>query len=179
MQSGVLAHTSASRQLQASSAKLQSCPLCAACQYGKQRRTSAPGRTTQAVRERDGALKQDNLFPGQKVSVDHFICSTRGRLKHTFGKEDLKDRSISVVVAEVVRSPLTLSPANCATVFASAINIAADAEAAEIRFRKLLLMAQKSYWIPFRYRRCGCNDSTVSNGFDQLIYSRFARQAIR
>jgi hypothetical protein len=90
MQSGVLAHSESARRLQASAAKLHSCPMCAACQFGKQRKTTAPGQTSRAVRERQGALKQDDLFPGQKVSVDHFICSTRGRLPHTYGKEDPK-----------------------------------------------------------------------------------------
>ena len=90
MQSGVLAHSETTRRLQTASAKLTSCPMCAACQYGKQRRTPAPGRRITTVRERDGALKQDDLFPGQKVSVDHFVCSTKGRLPHTYGKEDPK-----------------------------------------------------------------------------------------
>lgn len=27
-------------------------------------------------------------FAGQKVSVDHFVCSTKGRLLHTYGKEE-------------------------------------------------------------------------------------------
>jgi hypothetical protein len=92
LQSGALAHTDASRRLQTASSKLHSCPLCAACQYRKQRRTTTPGKLSRTVREREGALKQDNLlYPGQKVSVDHFICSTsstRGRLRHTYGKKE-------------------------------------------------------------------------------------------
>jgi hypothetical protein len=92
LQSGALAFSEPSRRLQTSAAKLHSCPMCAACQYGKQRRSAAPGRTINTVRERQGALKQDDLYPGQKVSVDHFICSTRGRLKHTFGKEDTRQQ---------------------------------------------------------------------------------------
>ncbi|CAJ1930221.1 unnamed protein product [Cylindrotheca closterium] len=67
---------------------LTTLPLCAGCQFGKQRRRPAPGKTSRVVRDREGALKKDNLFPGQKVSVDHFVCSTKGRLLHTFGKED-------------------------------------------------------------------------------------------
>jgi len=90
MQSGVLAHTESARRLQASAAKLSSCPLCAACQFGKQRRKPTPGKVTKVIRERRDALRQDDLFPGQKVSVDHFVCSTRGRLVHTYGKEDPK-----------------------------------------------------------------------------------------
>jgi hypothetical protein len=88
LQSGVMAHKDSARRLQTSAAKLHSFPMCASCQYGKQRRKPAPGKATHLIRERQGVLKSDNLFPGQKVSVDHFICSTRGRLKHTYGKED-------------------------------------------------------------------------------------------
>ena len=33
------------------------------------------------------ALKEGDLLPGQKISADHFICSTRGRLPNTYGKE--------------------------------------------------------------------------------------------
>ena len=62
--------------------------MCAACQYGKQKRKPSPGKKSTVVKDRDGALKKDNLFPGQRVSVDHFVCSTKGRLLHTFGKED-------------------------------------------------------------------------------------------
>ena len=92
LQSGALAFSEPSRRLQTAAAKLQTCPMCAACQYGKQRRSATPGRSIKTVRERQGALKQDDLYPGQKVSVDHFICSTRGRLKHTFGKEDTRQQ---------------------------------------------------------------------------------------
>jgi GAG-pre-integrase domain/Zinc knuckle len=90
MQSGVLAHSESARRLQTSASKLTSCPMCAACQYGKQKRTATPGRRISTIREREGALKQDDLFPGQKVSVDHFVCSTKGRLPNTYGKEDPK-----------------------------------------------------------------------------------------
>ena len=92
MRTGVLAHSESARRLQSAASKLQHRPLCAACQYGKQRRRTAPGTRHEAVRDRQGALKKDDLFPGQKVSVDHFVCSTRGRLQHTFGKEDPKQQ---------------------------------------------------------------------------------------
>jgi hypothetical protein len=32
------------------------------------------------VADRDGVLKNNHLLPGQCVSVDHFICSNKGRL---------------------------------------------------------------------------------------------------
>lgn len=88
LRTGVLAHTESARRIQAAASKLTSFPMCAACQFGKQRRKPAPGKLSRKVRDREGVLKQDNLFPGQKVSVDHFNCSTKGRLLHTFGKED-------------------------------------------------------------------------------------------
>ena len=92
LQSGALAFSEPLRRLQTSAARLTSYPMCASCQYGKQRRTTAPGRTVHTVREREGALKTGDLFPGQKLSVDHFLSSTRGRLKHTYGKEDAKSQ---------------------------------------------------------------------------------------
>ena len=92
LRTGVLAHSESSRRLQAAASKLTTVPLCAACQFGKQRRRPAPGKTQRVVRDREGALKKENLFPGQKVSVDHFACSTKGRLLHTFGKEPDSER---------------------------------------------------------------------------------------
>ena len=80
MQTGVLATSEATRRLHAAASKLTNLPLCSACQFGKQRRRPEPGKTTTVVRERDGALKDRRLLPGQTVSVDHFVCSTKGRL---------------------------------------------------------------------------------------------------
>jgi hypothetical protein len=75
------------RRLHATSAKLRAdgCPLCGACQLGKQRRRPTPGRATTTVQETAGALQRDNLHPGQRILVDHFICSTRVRLPNTCG----------------------------------------------------------------------------------------------
>jgi hypothetical protein len=38
------------------------------------------------VKDHEGALKKDNLFAGQHVSLDHFICGTKGRLFTSMGK---------------------------------------------------------------------------------------------
>jgi hypothetical protein len=38
------------------------------------------------VRDRAGALKQNDLFAGQKIAVNHFLCSTRGHLFTSKGK---------------------------------------------------------------------------------------------
>ena len=80
MRTGVLATSKATWRLHAAACKLTNLPLCSACQFGKQRRRPEPGKTTTIVRKRDGALKDQRLLPGQTVSVDHFICSTKGRL---------------------------------------------------------------------------------------------------
>ena len=53
---------------------------------GKQRRRPEPGKTTTVVHERDGALKDQRLLPRQTVSLDHFVCSTKGRLFTSRGR---------------------------------------------------------------------------------------------
>ena len=80
MRTGILATSEATRRLHAATCKLTNLPLCSACQFGKQRCRPEPGKITTIVRERDGALKDRRLLPRQTVSVDHFVCSTMGRL---------------------------------------------------------------------------------------------------
>ena len=87
MRTGVLATSEATRRLHAAASKLTNLHLCSACQFGKQCRRPEPGKTTTTVvRERDGALKDRCLLPGQTVSVDHFVCSTKGRLFTSQGR---------------------------------------------------------------------------------------------
>ena len=38
-----------------------------------------PGKKTNVIREREGVLSAEKLQPGQKVFIDHFISSIRGR----------------------------------------------------------------------------------------------------
>ena len=87
LRSGVLGHTEQARRLQLAAAKLSSegCPLCAACQFGKQRRRPAPGKQSRIIKDSVGALRRDQLFPGQKVSA-------QGRLTNTKGKESEKEK---------------------------------------------------------------------------------------
>jgi hypothetical protein len=95
LDSGALAKSeSATRRLVHRSAGLPSCfiPKCSACLYAKQRRRPAPTRCRVKVSDRDGVLRQGNLMPGQEVSVDHFMCSQRGHLLQTRGKESDKDK---------------------------------------------------------------------------------------
>jgi hypothetical protein len=61
-------------------------PKCASCQFGKARRRPTDSAVRTVNPERDGALKQGDLQPGQRVSVDHFICSSKGRLHSSRGK---------------------------------------------------------------------------------------------
>jgi transposase InsO family protein len=86
MRSGTLAHSEATRHLHTAACKLTELPKCAACQFGKQKRRPTPGKSSSVVRDREGVLRQDHLSPGQRVSVDHFVCSTKGRLFGSRGK---------------------------------------------------------------------------------------------
>jgi GAG-pre-integrase domain len=91
MRSGVLARSEASRRLHTAACKVINPPKCAACLYGKQHKRTAPGQQTTAIRDRAGILKDGHLQPGQQVSVDHFICSTKGRLLTSKGKTAEKE----------------------------------------------------------------------------------------
>ncbi len=87
MRQGILGTTSYSKQLQSSASKLTHGPLCAGCQYAKQRRKTKPGSTKRSDPLSRDALKTNDLFPGARISVDHFECNPNGRLLDTFGKE--------------------------------------------------------------------------------------------
>ena len=86
MRIGMLATSEATRRLHAAASKLINLLLCSACKFGKQRRRPELGKTTTVVHEHDGALKDQRLLPGQTVSMDHFICSTMGRLFTSRGR---------------------------------------------------------------------------------------------
>ena len=92
MRTGILARSQANKALHAAACKIATPPRCAACQFGKQTCRPAPGKTTQAVRDRTNVLKTDHLLPGQRTSVDHFVCSTKGRLFSSKGKEKDDDK---------------------------------------------------------------------------------------
>jgi hypothetical protein len=80
MKSGMLIHSQATCSLHIAASKIQNPPKCAACQYGKQLRHPSLSKTSSVVRDHAGALKQDDLFTGQKIAVNCFVCSTRGCL---------------------------------------------------------------------------------------------------
>ena len=79
MRSGVLAHSESTKRLHRIACR--SSPVkCAACQYAKQRARPAPGVTSKIIKDRQGVLSKNQLLPGQEVCVDHFVCSSKGRL---------------------------------------------------------------------------------------------------
>lgn len=84
---GVLSGSERQRRLQIAASKLSKGTMCTACQYAKQRRRPEPGTVRRVVPTESGLLKQDQLFPGQRVSVDHFHASVSGRRLETYGKE--------------------------------------------------------------------------------------------
>ena len=92
IRTGVLSNTEANRTLHLSVCKLVNYPKCAACLYGKQHRRTVPGKTASSVvKDRENVLKANNLLPGQRISVDHFVCPTRGRLLDSAGKTKQDD----------------------------------------------------------------------------------------
>jgi hypothetical protein len=80
MRTGILSHTIATWQLHTAASKIKEMPKCAAFLFGKQTVCKSPGTTSQVVKDRAGVLQADNLLPGSKVSVDHFISSVKGCL---------------------------------------------------------------------------------------------------
>ena len=63
-------------------------PLCAACQFVKQKRTTPSMHTTRKVKF-SGGLSDNINKPGQQVSCDLYCSSTGIYSPHTFGKEAL------------------------------------------------------------------------------------------
>lgn len=85
MRSGQLAYTSQQKRLHQ---QASNCPIlkCALCEFGKAKRKTLPGKSQQMDTCSDGALTKDKLIPRQAIFIDHFICSTKGRLQNSFGK---------------------------------------------------------------------------------------------
>ena len=71
-----LARTAGQRTLHRAAARVDGVPKCAACLFAKQNRRTTPGRTSRAVRDREGILAADQLTPGQRILVDHFVWLT-------------------------------------------------------------------------------------------------------
>ena len=92
MRSGALAHTAETRRLHTAASKLRHPPMCAACQYGKQTARPKPGKRTTVVRDTIGTTKKDYNHPGECIAVDHFVCSTTGRLFTSRGRESADEQ---------------------------------------------------------------------------------------
>jgi hypothetical protein len=87
MRTGVLAHSESTRRLHSAACKgKRGFPYCASCLFGKQCVRPSPGSRVSVVKDRRGAIKSNNLLPGQEISVDHFVCSTKGRLFSGLGR---------------------------------------------------------------------------------------------
>lgn len=85
LRSGALATSEGAKALHRAASKCE-LPKCASCQFGKMKRRPTESTASTPVVSSEGALKKSDLLPGQHVSVDHFICHTRGRLYHSKGK---------------------------------------------------------------------------------------------
>ena len=86
LRSGVFSHSESSRLLHRSACHIRHPPKCAACLYGKQSARPIPNKSCTIVRDVGGSIISVDLQPGQRSSIDHFICSTRGRRLESAGK---------------------------------------------------------------------------------------------
>ena len=68
-------------------------PKCASCEYGKAKRHAKTDRSPHKPGSQkkhpkpEKTLSKDVLYPGEKVSMDHFIVSTPGRLFSSRGSD--------------------------------------------------------------------------------------------
>ena len=64
-------------------------PRCASCLYGKA--TKTPHQVPRTTTSEPSSLSKDTLFPGQKVSMDHYSVTERGRLYSSRGRTPADD----------------------------------------------------------------------------------------
>lgn len=88
MRTGILSWSQHKRKLHELASKIVGTCKCAACQFGKQTAKPSPTHRASSVTDRPGILKDGKLHPGQHVSVDHFVCSTKGVLPTSRGGTD-------------------------------------------------------------------------------------------
>jgi transposase InsO family protein len=62
-------------------------PGCKACFLSKANCRRTPGRRTTLDPRIAGALKHDDIMPGDHISMDHYQSSVRGRMEYTSGFE--------------------------------------------------------------------------------------------
>ena len=65
---------------------------CPGCQLGKQHRRTPDTTTTRLNPGQEMRIRSGDIQPGDRVSLDQYVCKTPGRLPHTYGKEHAKDR---------------------------------------------------------------------------------------
>jgi hypothetical protein len=73
-------------------------PKCEACRYGRQVKRPDGTTTTRKNPDRIGALKLDQLKPGQTIFCDQLESRVRGRLLHTAGREPTSSRFCGTTV---------------------------------------------------------------------------------
>ena len=54
---------------------------------GKQHRRTPGSSAVHAKPEMEMILRRDDLRPGDRISIDQYVCKVKGRLPHTFGKD--------------------------------------------------------------------------------------------
>jgi hypothetical protein len=57
-------------------------------QMGKQHRRTPDSSTVHANPDLEMAIRREDVHPGDRVSMDQYVCKQLGRLPHTYGKED-------------------------------------------------------------------------------------------
>ena len=67
-----------------------SLPKCSSCAYGKARQRPRATNVKETKALADKILSKEQLYPGQKVSMDHFVVTTPGRLFTSYGNESFE-----------------------------------------------------------------------------------------
>ena len=67
-------------------------PMCASCNYGKQRQRSSKATRIEQRPERFGTFKQEKMEPKDCVAVDQFVVKQGGHLFTTSGREKEENR---------------------------------------------------------------------------------------
>jgi len=65
--------------------------MCSSCEYGKACRRPTKVNTTSEIKEKRMELKKGDIFPGQRISVDHYQSAVPGRPYSSRGSTDTKN----------------------------------------------------------------------------------------
>jgi hypothetical protein len=91
---GVLSHSVNNKKLHTAASNLSHPPKCAACQFGKQHSRPVPGKRSKIIQDAPKFAPQDPGQPGQRIFVDHFVCSTKGRKLSGYGVKNPNDPTL-------------------------------------------------------------------------------------